>query len=291
MAGRSLTARSIPALPARESPRLALGRVPGNALSAQGCSGPWAMGREGHPGGWCATPVRLSSGRDAELKALDEALEAVETAAKTRIVTLVGPAGIGKSRLIQDFVLQHRRRAPLSPRVYRGSASRRGDGLRPLRAGSSARASASSRAWMRRPRRPRCAPRSPPSSRIARSATSSISSASSSASPSTRARSPAPSPTIRSKAKSCAARCSRPSSKPTPRTAPICLVFEDLHARARRLARAAPLPARVPLGPDPGRLLCAPRAPRAARGLGARRRAAPPGHRAPVAAATTTPPR
>jgi len=68
-------------------------------------------------------------GRGAELKALEEALEAAKKG-ETRIVSFVGPAGIGKSRLIQEFILHHR--APglkkegggpgLSPRVYRGSA-------------------------------------------------------------------------------------------------------------------------------------------------------------------------
>ncbi|MFT3768286.1 MAG: tetratricopeptide repeat protein [Minicystis sp.] len=69
-------------------------------------------------------------GRDAELGALHAALEAVKQG-ETRIVSFVGPAGIGKSRLIQEFILHHR--APgmkgaavggdgLVPRVYRGSA-------------------------------------------------------------------------------------------------------------------------------------------------------------------------
>lgn len=70
-------------------------------------------------------------GREAELAALEEALGAAK-AGETRIMTLVGPAGIGKSRLIQELILKHR--APglsaaggdagpgLSPRVYRGSA-------------------------------------------------------------------------------------------------------------------------------------------------------------------------
>jgi tetratricopeptide (TPR) repeat protein len=69
-------------------------------------------------------------GREAELKILEEALGAVR-AGETRVVSLVGPAGIGKSRLIQDFILRHRApgsqpvgggNAGLSPRVYRGSA-------------------------------------------------------------------------------------------------------------------------------------------------------------------------
>jgi len=79
-------------------------------------------------------------GREAELAALDEALTAVRVG-ETRIVSVVGPGGVGKSRLIQDFILRHR--APgtqaegaatgavppnprtegsLTPRVYRGSA-------------------------------------------------------------------------------------------------------------------------------------------------------------------------
>src|SRR3954462_2299814 len=46
-------------------------------------------------------------GREAELKTLEEALGAVK-AGETRVVSPVGPAGIGKSRLIQDFILRHR---------------------------------------------------------------------------------------------------------------------------------------------------------------------------------------
>lgn len=61
-------------------------------------------------------------GRDAELAALDAALASVEKERTARIVTLLGPAGIGKSRLIQDFVIKHRAlRGALVPRVYRGS--------------------------------------------------------------------------------------------------------------------------------------------------------------------------
>ncbi len=74
-------------------------------------------------------------GRAAEHSALEEALSAAKSG-EARIVSLVGPAGIGKSRLIQDFILRHRAPgtwspgapgsgpgdAALSPRVYRGSA-------------------------------------------------------------------------------------------------------------------------------------------------------------------------
>src|SRR5262245_22603370 len=61
-------------------------------------------------------------GRDGQLAALDESLAMVERQHETRIVTLVGPAGIGKSRLIQDFVIRHRALgSSLVPRVYRGT--------------------------------------------------------------------------------------------------------------------------------------------------------------------------
>ncbi|HVY48913.1 MAG TPA: AAA family ATPase, partial [Minicystis sp.] len=61
-------------------------------------------------------------GREAEMKTLDVSLEAVEKRHETKIVTLVGPAGIGKSRLVQDFVIKHRAlESSLVPRVYRGS--------------------------------------------------------------------------------------------------------------------------------------------------------------------------
>jgi tetratricopeptide (TPR) repeat protein len=61
-------------------------------------------------------------GREAELTVLDAALAAVESEKTVRIVTLLGPAGIGKSRLIQDFVIKHRALgSALVPRVYRGS--------------------------------------------------------------------------------------------------------------------------------------------------------------------------
>jgi tetratricopeptide (TPR) repeat protein len=59
-------------------------------------------------------------GRAAEMKALDEVLTAVENG-EARIVTIVGPAGAGKSRLVQELV-QRRRGAASFPRLYRGSA-------------------------------------------------------------------------------------------------------------------------------------------------------------------------
>lgn len=66
-------------------------------------------------------------GRDEEMALLDAALAVVEEKGETRIVTIVGPAGLGKSRLVQEFVVRHRAGESLLPRVYRGAA-RENDG-------------------------------------------------------------------------------------------------------------------------------------------------------------------
>jgi tetratricopeptide (TPR) repeat protein len=66
-------------------------------------------------------------GRDEEMALLDAALAAVEEKGETRVVTIVGPGGLGKSRLVQEFVVRHRAGDSLLPRVYRGSA-RENDG-------------------------------------------------------------------------------------------------------------------------------------------------------------------
>jgi len=61
-------------------------------------------------------------GREQELESLEAALQAVR-GGETRIVTLLGPAGIGKSRVIQDFILRERDRPGAKPaKVFRGSA-------------------------------------------------------------------------------------------------------------------------------------------------------------------------
>jgi tetratricopeptide (TPR) repeat protein len=71
-------------------------------------------------------------GRDAESAALEEALAAA-IRGETRAVSLVGPQGVGKSRLIQELILRHRASGSWHdagapghpagiPRVYRGSA-------------------------------------------------------------------------------------------------------------------------------------------------------------------------
>ncbi len=60
-------------------------------------------------------------GRTEELHILEDALRFVLDKGETRIVTLIGPAGIGKSRLVQELLLKHKT-GPDSIRVYRGSA-------------------------------------------------------------------------------------------------------------------------------------------------------------------------
>ncbi|MCA9624552.1 MAG: AAA family ATPase, partial [Myxococcales bacterium] len=64
-------------------------------------------------------------GRDEELDRLGRALTEVREG-RTRIVTLLGPAGIGKTRLIQEFIFQQRERdsqsGALPAKVFRGSA-------------------------------------------------------------------------------------------------------------------------------------------------------------------------
>ncbi|MFO0548584.1 MAG: tetratricopeptide repeat protein [Polyangiaceae bacterium] len=62
------------------------------------------------------------TGRRKESGLLDRALDAVINRGETRVVTLLGSQGTGKSRLIQEFVMRHRAGNSLVPRVYRGSA-------------------------------------------------------------------------------------------------------------------------------------------------------------------------
>ncbi len=61
-------------------------------------------------------------GREAELSQLDAALEAVRREGKSRAVTLIGAAGIGKTRLVRDFLSRQRSNPSGAPRVFRGSA-------------------------------------------------------------------------------------------------------------------------------------------------------------------------
>ncbi len=69
-------------------------------------------------------------GRDDELAILDQAMNRVRKG-ETRLVSLLGPAGIGKTRLIQEFILKQREQQFSGPdggldspplKVFRGSA-------------------------------------------------------------------------------------------------------------------------------------------------------------------------
>jgi len=61
-------------------------------------------------------------GRAAELRELDVALKKVREERRARIVTLIGAAGIGKTRLVRDFLSKQRTTESGAPRVFRGSA-------------------------------------------------------------------------------------------------------------------------------------------------------------------------
>lgn len=60
-------------------------------------------------------------GRSEELAVLEEALAAVLEKGETRIVSVIGPAGVGKTRLVQELIGRHKI-GPSAIRVYRGSA-------------------------------------------------------------------------------------------------------------------------------------------------------------------------
>jgi tetratricopeptide (TPR) repeat protein len=81
------------------------------------------MSRDSNTWGLARDARTALFGRGAEMSALDEAFEAVQADKKTRVITLLGPAGIGKSRLVRDFFAHHPDYGSASaPRVYRGSA-------------------------------------------------------------------------------------------------------------------------------------------------------------------------
>jgi tetratricopeptide (TPR) repeat protein len=64
-------------------------------------------------------------GRAAEMRELEEALADVTKRNVCRTVTLLGAAGIGKTRLVRDFLLRMRTHVP-APRVFRGGARDQG---------------------------------------------------------------------------------------------------------------------------------------------------------------------
>ena len=65
-------------------------------------------------------------GRDGELALLKQAYDSVLARAETRIVTLVGPAGVGKTRLLEQLLAELP--PARKPRVVRGSARAQGLG-------------------------------------------------------------------------------------------------------------------------------------------------------------------
>jgi tetratricopeptide (TPR) repeat protein len=61
-------------------------------------------------------------GRAAELRELDVALKSVRDEGRSRAITIIGAAGIGKTRLVRDFLSKQRTGDSGAPRVFRGSA-------------------------------------------------------------------------------------------------------------------------------------------------------------------------
>jgi tetratricopeptide (TPR) repeat protein len=79
-------------------------------------------------GGWLASPRTDVSrratlrGRASELRELEAALADVRARSITRAVTILGAAGIGKTRLVRDFLGNVSRGGNGAPRVFRGNA-------------------------------------------------------------------------------------------------------------------------------------------------------------------------
>jgi predicted ATPase len=65
-------------------------------------------------------------GRTAELRVLDESLRSVRDDGRARAITLVGAHGIGKTRLVRDFLSKQRASEQGQPRVFRGAARDQG---------------------------------------------------------------------------------------------------------------------------------------------------------------------
>lgn len=64
-------------------------------------------------------------GRAVELRELDTALSQVRERQERRVVTLIGAPGVGKSRLVRDFLAKPQKDGVL-PRMFRGSAAEAG---------------------------------------------------------------------------------------------------------------------------------------------------------------------
>ncbi|MDB4946312.1 MAG: Adenylate cyclase [Labilithrix sp.] len=65
-------------------------------------------------------------GRTSELRVLDESLRAVREDGRARTVTIIGASGIGKTRLVRDFLGKQRASDRSAPRIFRGSARDQG---------------------------------------------------------------------------------------------------------------------------------------------------------------------
>lgn len=61
-------------------------------------------------------------GRAAEMRALEDALVQVKKTGATRVVTVLGPPGVGKTRLMREFLVRVGVPPDRGARVYRGSA-------------------------------------------------------------------------------------------------------------------------------------------------------------------------
>ena len=85
------------------------------------------------PAGFGASERRaVLVGRTGELRELDIALRAVREEGRSRAITLIGAAGIGKTRLVRDFLSKQRTSEHGAPRVFRGSAREGGAAFRIL---------------------------------------------------------------------------------------------------------------------------------------------------------------
>ena len=61
-------------------------------------------------------------GRSVEMRQLDDALAKVRDDGKPRVVTVIGSTGIGKTRLVRDFLVKWRVSGQTAARVYRGTS-------------------------------------------------------------------------------------------------------------------------------------------------------------------------
>ena len=61
-------------------------------------------------------------GRSVEMRQLDDALGKVREDGKARVVTVLGSTGIGKTRLVRDFLVKSRVSGQAAARVYRGAS-------------------------------------------------------------------------------------------------------------------------------------------------------------------------